>query len=222
MTQRPPASKPSSSASPDARRPAAASGTSSSSGAPRSSSGDGARREHESQRGGGVPPTQRSLRDGVRQLTMSTADRASLLENSRWFQSVAFTYVHGLAEYLAAISVAPGTYIFEEGDTEPYLGIVVSGAIDIVKADTSSELKTLGTITPGRSFGEMSLIERVPRSASAFSKSATIVLVLSQSAFVRLLDEKPNLGVQLLLALCKLTSQRLRQTSGRLVDFLES
>lgn len=224
MTQRPPPSNtgPSTSA-PNATRAPVATAARASTAAPPSTP-NVATRTNPSDKApkSSSPSTRRSPNDGVRTLTMSTDDRASLLENSRWFQSVAFTHVRGLAEFLTPISVAPGTYIFEEGDADVYMGIVVSGAIEIVKADKTDELKSLGSVGPGRSFGEMSLIDGAPRSASAFAKSASMVLVLSKASFLRLLDERPNLGVQLLLALCKITSQRLRQTSGRLVDFLES
>jgi CRP-like cAMP-binding protein len=60
-------------------------------------------------------------------------------------------------------------------------------------------------IGPGKTFGEMSLIDGEPRSASAIALDDSKVLVLTE---------------MVLLKLAQLMSQRLRQTSDLLVDFL--
>ena len=68
--------------------------------------------------------------------------------------------------------------------------------------------------------GELSLIDGEPRFASALAATYVTLLVLSKDKFVRLTKESPYLGVTLALKLAKLMSQRLRRTTGRLIDIL--
>jgi CRP-like cAMP-binding protein len=75
-------------------------------------------------------------------------------------------------------------------------------------------------IGPGKTFGEMSLIDGEPRSASAIALDDSKVLVLTEENFHRLVYQYPHLGAMVLLKLAQLMSQRLRQTSDLLVDFL--
>ncbi|MDB4443781.1 cyclic nucleotide-binding domain-containing protein [bacterium] len=75
-------------------------------------------------------------------------------------------------------------------------------------------------VGPGRIFGEMSLIDGEPRSASALAATYVTMPVFSKDNFVRLTKESPSFGVTVALKLAKLMSQRLRQTTGRLIDNL--
>ena len=98
--------------------------------------------------------------------------------------------------------------------------LVVEGAIRILKEDSDRDKKGLARVGPGKTFGEMSLVDGQSRSATARAQEATTLLVLTGGSFEDLCDTYPRLGIKLLLKITNLMSQRLRQTSGRIVDFL--
>ena len=62
------------------------------------------------------------------------------------------------------------------------------------------KIRTLG---PGDFFGEISLIDREPRTASVTAKSDMTVLAASHRSFAHLLETVPGLSKDMVIALCK-------------------
>jgi CRP-like cAMP-binding protein len=89
-----------------------------------------------------------------------------------------------------------------------------------MKEGTGHASKRIGTAAAGRIVGEMSLMDGEPRSASVVADEPTTFVLLTGEGFSRLSSEVPRLAVKVLLKISKLISQRLRQTSGALVDYL--
>jgi CRP/FNR family transcriptional regulator, cyclic AMP receptor protein len=110
--------------------------------------------------------------------------------------------------------------IVQEGAREGHLCLIAAGQVTIVKSSSDGEPKRIGTSGVGRTFGEMSLIDGEPRSASVVADESTTFLMLTKESFARMTDEAPRLAVKLLMKIARLTSQRLRHTSGVLVDHL--
>ena len=98
--------------------------------------------------------------------------------------------------------------------------IIVEGKVDIVKEDGRLKRKLIASVSAGKAFGEMSLIEGDMRSAAAMASEDSTLLVLTKENFELLLNDNCVLGTKLLLKISKLMSQRLRMTSGILVDYL--
>jgi CRP-like cAMP-binding protein len=77
------------------------------------------------------------------------------------------------------------------------------------------------TLNRGKTFGELSLLDGGPRSSTAIAREDCTLLVLDEDALDDLQDAQPGLAARILRVLARLLSQRLRMTSGRLVDHLE-
>ena len=75
-------------------------------------------------------------------------------------------------------------------------------------------------MSPGKTFGEMSLVDGEPRSASVLADEKTTLIVLTADDFARLASEIPRLAIKVLLKISKLLSQRLRHTTGVLADHI--
>jgi len=126
-----------------------------------------------------------------------------------------------LAKYMQAYRAAAGAAIFAEGEAGDFLGFVLAGRVEIRKADHDGVPRVVGTISAGRSLGEMAVIDGEPRSASCIAHGGEVlVALLTKHNFDELLQAYPVLGSKLLLRIARLLSQRLRQTSGLLVDYL--
>jgi CRP-like cAMP-binding protein len=109
-----------------------------------------------------------------------------------------------------------GDCIVAEGTTGREMFIVASGRVRIAKAIPDGHL-TLGYVERGDFFGEMSLLESMPRYASAFAVGETRVLVIEPGSLLLRVRYDPSLALEML----KRLSTRLRQANTRLMDALE-
>lgn len=111
-----------------------------------------------------------------------------------------------------------GDELFHEGDEGPEMFLLVSGRVESVMGCPDGTTRKVGEFGPKELFGEMSIIEGAPRSASCRALTDTMVLVLSGIDFFRLTWDHPVLGTKILTALSKILIQRLSQASSFLDD----
>ncbi len=101
----------------------------------------------------------------------------------------------------------PEQRIFTQEDEGAAMYVVRSGKVAIMSAGTVLEV-----IGPNGTFGEMALIEGVPRSATAIAREPTEVAVIDERAFLYLVQRNPAFALDLLRRL----SKRLRRTTESL------
>lgn len=153
---------------------------------------------------------------------IASSDRiVAMLENAQMLRDFEWTQINALAAYVQLYRAAPGAVLFREGDRGDFMCIVLEGKLEVHKEDNQHIDKTVTTIFPGRSLGEMTIVDGEPRSATAVAIEPTTVAVLTQENFLLIMRDKPALSAKLLLKIARLLSQRLRLTSGILVDYLE-
>lgn len=145
---------------------------------------------------------------------------ADLMTATKWADDLSPREVETFCRYLHASVAERGTVIVREGDREASLCLIASGQVSVSKASASGRSRRLNTAGPGRTFGEMSLIDGQPRSATVTADEPTTLLMLTKDDFAKLVEDVPRLAFKVLLKIARLTSQRLRQTSGALVDYL--
>ena len=151
----------------------------------------------------------------------SITERAEMLENTSLSMDFSWNELLDLSRYMGTMKFAKGAAVFEEGDTDVFMCIVVKGGVNILKKDENMDEKRVAVIGVGKVIGEMSMIDGSPRSASAVAATNTTLVVLSKESMNRLFREKPGVGIKLLQKIAFSISQRLRQTTGVLVDYLE-
>jgi len=101
----------------------------------------------------------------------------------------------------------PGQIIVTQGTPGQAFYTVLSGRVEIIRDNSS-----LGTFGPGDFFGEMSLLDQAPRSATIRAIEPTRCLMLSSWDFKAVLESHPSIAVKLLEVL----SRRLRVADERL------
>lgn len=104
-------------------------------------------------------------------------------------------------------SFAAGQIIVTQGTPGQAFYMVLSGRVEILRDNRS-----LGSFTAGDFFGEMSLLDQAPRSATIRALDETSCLMLSSWDFKALLEQHPSIAVKLLEVL----SRRLRVADERL------
>ncbi|HEX5337956.1 MAG TPA: cyclic nucleotide-binding domain-containing protein [Gallionella sp.] len=171
-----------------------------------------------------IPSKQKSSLEGLEPLgagKLSASQVASMLDDVQMFRDFEWTQIEALSAYLQLYQASPGAVLFREGDHGDFMCIVLKGKLEIHKEDHLGVDKTVATVLPGRSLGEMTMVDGEARSATAIAVSDATLAVLTQENFQNIVRDKPALAVKMLLKVAQLLSQRLRHTSGILVDFLE-
>ena len=130
--------------------------------------------------------------------------------------------LEGLARYMRCYRAPLGTEIIREGDDGDFMLLVLEGSVEIVKKDVRGLAQIMGTAGPGKTLGEMSLIDGEPRFASCVALDIVEVAVLDRESLSRILAEEPRIGVKLMMELLMLLNQRLRSVSAQLLDCLEA
>ncbi len=147
---------------------------------------------------------------------------AGMLEDAHMFRDLEWPQIEALANYIQLYRADPGTVLFQEGDKGDFMCIVLEGKLEVRKEDNKRIDKTVSTVAMGRSLGEMTMVDGEPRSATAVVVEESMLAVLTQENFKLIMQDRPALAVKLLYKIAQSISQRLRQTSGLLVDYLEN
>ncbi len=103
-----------------------------------------------------------------------------------------------------------------EGDPADSLHLVQKGRFAVRIMTPLGETATIGIRGPGDSFGEMALIDDVPRSADAIVHERCRLLVISKEAMQDLLFIHKDLAYEILWNIVKILSRRLRETNDKM------
>ena len=76
-----------------------------------------------------------------------------------------------------------GTIIFEQGDAPDFAYLIKSGEVEIITSAGGDDERIIDVLSVGDFFGEMALVDKVPRSATAVARKDLICAVLSQEHF---------------------------------------
>ncbi len=162
--------------------------------------------------------------DLLRQIGAGPSFREALcnmIGASQMFGDFDWHDIEMLSSYMQAYDADKGMVLFREGEAGDFLCLIIEGKVDIFKEDVQRKEKNVATVGPGKTLGEMAIIDGEPRSASAIVAEQAILTLLTKANFERIVREKPALATKILLKISRLLSQRLRRTSGLLVDHLE-
>lgn len=145
-----------------------------------------------------------------------------IIEVIQLFEDFDAEELGGLARYMRCYRAPLGTEIIHEGEDGDFMLLILDGSVEIVKKDARGLVQIMGTAGPGKTLGEMSLIDGEPRFASCVALDTLEVAVLDRGGLSRIIAEEPQIGVKLLMELLMLLNQRLRSVSGKLMDCMEA
>jgi CRP-like cAMP-binding protein len=144
-----------------------------------------------------------------------------LVGKSLFFAEFSREDISVLAGYMDVFRVQPGEIIITEGDGGDYMLLIVEGYVDILKRGMRQEQQHMTTVGPGMTLGEMSMIDGEPRFATCIATEPTVFAVLHRDDMAKIILDHPSLGSKILVKLVSMLSARLRQTSARLLQYLE-
>jgi CRP-like cAMP-binding protein len=143
----------------------------------------------------------------------SLSDTAAFLGKVRLFAHVDPADREALAARLVERKLRKGQVLFREGEAGAEMFLVRDGTMLISKRVTGSVEQVLARAPAADFFGEMSLFDHAPRSATLQAETDTILLVLDRPNLERLTEANPRAAAAFFHALVEILIARLRQSS---------
>lgn len=144
----------------------------------------------------------------------------AVMDHIRLFEDFEAHEIERLAQYMSCYLAPAGTEIIREGAAGDFMLLIIEGSVEIVKLDASGLPARIATAGPGKTLGEMSLVDGEPRFASCIALADTLFAVLDRDNLSRIIADDPRIGVKILMELLMLLNQRLRNVSTELVKLV--
>lgn len=136
--------------------------------------------------------------------------KIAFLKKIHLFHGLGEDELGAVADVLQEYSYAQGEVIFEQGGKADSFYLIYGGSVRIVRTANKKEYQ-LARLVREDYFGEMALIARRTRSATATALTDTSLLVLSRDSFEKLFKKNPQLGLNMAVAIrSRELAQRLR------------
>ena len=135
--------------------------------------------------------------------------RATMLRNVPFFTGLSDQELDLLADSLGRRTFNKGMIIYHEGSPGHTLYIIESGQVRIFLLGESGQEISVNIYSPGDVFGELALLDGLPRSAGVVAMERTVTLTLHREDFLRHLETTPRMARSILEVL----SRRLRYTT---------
>ena len=167
---------------------------------------------------------ERGGKDNITAIAISMSDDASgellaaevnlkieTLQSMPFFRFLKYQEVVRILNRMEVRAFTIGTEIVSQGQPGEELFMVLTGQVRVHKGDA-----IITRLGPGQHFGEMSLIENAPRSATVTADENTRLLVMRRSQFFEIMRKDKDIAVKLLWSFLGVLSNRLRETSREL------
>ena len=140
---------------------------------------------------------------------MDTLTARAVLQRNYLFRGLPEAALESIAALAAKRVFEKGAIIFAQGDVGDALYGVAAGRVRISASGVGGQEVFLNIMEPGDTFGEIAVIDGLPRTAGATAIERTTLIVIQRQDFLRLVEREPKLALHLLKLFC----ERLRWTS---------
>ncbi|OQX56026.1 MAG: hypothetical protein B5M53_03340 [Candidatus Cloacimonas sp. 4484_209] len=147
--------------------------------------------------------------------TKSSNNNIALLKNIPLFETLKYSSLKNLLNLFTKEHFRKGKKIITEDEMGNSLYIILKGEVEVVKGKPN---KRVALLKPFDFFGEMSLLENKPRSASVIAKTNTELLKLSKKDFEQMVTKHPKISFEIM----KTLSARIRETDLKLIEDLKN
>jgi len=141
-----------------------------------------------------------------------------ILRGLYFFRSLAEEDLHKIATVCREEQFAPGDMICREGSPADRFYIIVEGAVEVWKDWGDAEADLLARHGPGHMFGEMALIDELPRSATVVAAEPSRLLSIGREDFHRIIHENASVA----LTIMRSVSSMVRVSNENFVESLRT
>ena len=133
----------------------------------------------------------------------TTLDKTIILKGVNIFSGLTSEEVFQIAQIAIEERYLAEEVIFREGDVGDSMFIIIDGSVSVY-----NQKKVITTLEKGECFGEMTLLDRGPRSSSIRTVTDTAVLKINEESFYALVSG----NIEIIKGIVKILSKRLRQS----------
>jgi CRP-like cAMP-binding protein len=123
---------------------------------------------------------------------------------------------------LVESSLPSGAVVCSEGERGRAMYVVAGGEVEVRRANSQGVQVPIVRLGQGEFFGEMTLVEIQPRSATVVVTEPSTLYSLTNKDLYSLYLEDQNAYVLVLQNICRQLSRRLRKADGRICELLSS
>ncbi len=110
-----------------------------------------------------------------------------------YFSSLSDSALEALANKLRAVEFPAGAKIIQEGTAADAFYLVNHGELEVLKKTRYGQMAKLSVIGHGEGFGEMSLIDGKPRSATVLAEEDSSIGILKREKFLNVIKQNPRI-----------------------------
>ncbi len=129
---------------------------------------------------------------------LGASGKTDLLKRVPLFEQCSKKDLQSIAQIADELDLRAGKVLIEEGERGREFFVIVEGEVEVRRKG-----RTVATLGPGSFFGEMALLSKVPRAATITALTAVDVLVITDRAFLDLLNRMPALWLKVARALAE-------------------
>lgn len=144
------------------------------------------------------------------------------LRNIGLFGALSDDVLEYLAKLLTVETPPAGATIFREGEDANAMFVVISGEVEVLKKSKRSMEARVAVLGPGDWFGEMSIVDIQPRSATVRALAPSRLLRVSSADLDALYRHDLRSYAIIILNLARELSRRLRVADGILADLISN
>jgi signal transduction histidine kinase len=166
-----------------------------------------------------VPVSERAGRSGggeARQGALFMKQYHDFIRDVYFFKDLNEATINKIVAVCHRRTANAGEIIFQEGDDASNFFIVLDGTVEVWKDYNSREPDMLALHTRGHLFGEMALVDELPRSATVIAREKTELLFINREDFQKIIKEDAGIA----LSIMKSVSAMVRQSNESFVEGL--
>ncbi len=143
---------------------------------------------------------------------MAIGERSTPLKAVPFFTQLAEGELETIRSVAAEKQYPKNAVVLTEGEMGDSLYMIQSGKVKVFIGDQDGREMILKILGPGDFFGEMSMIDKQPRSASVTTLESSVFLVLTHAAFEKTVEKIPRIANMVLRVL----AQRVREADRKI------
>ncbi len=137
-----------------------------------------------------------------------------VLSQIPFFKDMDDEYLEMLSDKMRIINANPGTLLIAEGSTCQRMYFIIDGTVKVFRRTSKGRAENICELNSPNYFGEMSIIDGGPRSASVSAKTDVVLAELKWEDVKYLFDDKPEIMCYIFKNIGSTLSMRLRRVNA--------
>lgn len=146
----------------------------------------------------------------------------SFLRSVPVFHDLKGSSLDSLLDFLDEQTFQAGEKVFGEGELGRMMYVMREGEVEVLRRSTRGVDVPIVRLGPGETFGEMTLVELQPRSATVIARKKTVTYALTNLDLWHIYKTDNYAYVIILQNICRMVSRRLRKADSRIADFIDT